>query len=457
MSLVLIGGFSLFFVVLAALFLRKKRRERIEALTRGSNEADEIHGLQDYVDGKRLPEHTDSEAVKAPKADDLMAAEKAAISAKAEEERAKRERERLEKQAAAAEAERQEAADAEAEAEREREAAEREAQLAAAKKAEEEAAAAREAAEANAKKLRSALQKTRDGFVGRLSKALGGKDIDPSVLDDIEAVLFTADIGARTAETLLESVRKKLKANEFSSADKIIAHLKSEVKAILQKTSERPLEIKGDRPQVFMIVGVNGSGKTTSIGKLAHQLQDEGHKVLLGAGDTFRAAASEQLEIWANRNGCPIVRRDEGADPAAVLFDAVKKAKEDSLDVVLCDTAGRLHTKVNLMEELTKVYRVLGKARDGAPDEVLLVLDGTVGQNAIAQAKQFHEAVPLTGIVLTKLDGTAKGGVVIGIAAELGVPVRYIGVGEGIEDLRVFNPDDFIDAVFGDQESLMAA
>jgi fused signal recognition particle receptor len=210
------------------------------------------------------------------------------------------------------------------------------------------------------------------------------------------------------------------------------------------------LVVGPQRPFVVMVVGVNGSGKTTSVGKLAAQVKGAGHSVLLGAGDTFRAAAGEQLEIWAERVGAPVVRGKEGADPASVCFETVKRGAEEKIDVVLCDTAGRLHTKAPLMEELKKVKRVMAKACEGAPHEVLLVLDATNGQNAIAQARQFHEALGVTGIVLTKLDGTAKGGVVIGISDELGLPVRYVGVGEKVADLRPFSPHEFVEALFAE-------
>jgi fused signal recognition particle receptor len=218
----------------------------------------------------------------------------------------------------------------------------------------------------------------------------------------------------------------------------------------LKTVDTKPLQVDGPGPRVVLILGVNGAGKTTTIGKLAAQLKAQGKSVLLGAGDTFRAAAADQLEVWADRAGVPIVTGPDGGDPSSVLFDAVKKASADGIDVVLCDTAGRLHTKTNLMEELKKVHRSLAKACPGAPHETILVLDGTVGQNAIAQAKQFGEASPLTGIILTKLDGTAKGGVVLGIVDELKVPIRYIGVGEKIDDLRHFVPDDFVAALFSD-------
>ena len=299
------------------------------------------------------------------------------------------------------------------------------------------------------KSLFQALSQTRSGFIGKITNVFSGKgSISEDTFEGLEAALFSADIGAQTADRLFDAVRTKMKNAELGAADKVATGLKEEIVEILSGVENKPLALDTSTPAVVMVVGVNGAGKTTSIGKLTHQLQAEGKKVVLGAGDTFRAAAVEQLEIWGERNSVPVIKGKEGADPSSVLFDAVSTAKESQADIVLCDTAGRLHTKTNLMEELKKVHRVLGKAQEGAPHEVLLVLDATTGQNAIQQAKQFGNAVPLTGIVLTKLDGTAKGGVVIGIAEELKVPVRYIGVGESIEDLRPFDAAAFVDALF---------
>jgi fused signal recognition particle receptor len=280
----------------------------------------------------------------------------------------------------------------------------------------------------------------------------GGKVVDDSVLADLEEVLFTADIGVKTATRLLESAREKVRRKELSDPERLKAALREEIARILDLAgtggAAAPLAVGEARPWVVMVVGVNGSGKTTTVGKLAAKLQGGGHKVLLGAGDTFRAAAGEQLEVWAERVSAPIVRGKEGADPAAVCFEAVQRGAQEGVDVVLCDTAGRLHTKTPLMEELKKVQRVIGKAAPGAPHEVLLVLDATNGQNAIAQARQFHEALGVTGIALTKLDGTAKGGVVIGICDELRIPVRYVGVGERVADLKPFAPREFVEALF---------
>jgi fused signal recognition particle receptor len=355
-----------------------------------------------------------------------------------EEEREERERRRQER---------------EEEARRAREEEERQAREAAeeARRAEEERRA-RAQAEAG-KTLAAGLAKTRGGFMARLNAVFTGpKTVDDGVLAQLEEVLFTADIGVKTATDLLESARERVKRRELSDPEKLRAALRQEIERIVTldgaSGAGAGLHIGPQRPFVVMVVGVNGSGKTTTIGKLAAQVKLAGHSVLLGAGDTFRAAAGEQLEIWAERVQAPIVRGKEGGDPASVCFEAVRKAADEQVDVVLCDTAGRLHTKLPLMEELKKVKRVIGKAVEGAPHEVLLVLDATNGQNAIAQARQFHEALGVTGIALTKLDGTAKGGVVIGICDELGIPVRYVGVGEKVADLKAFHPHEFVDALF---------
>jgi fused signal recognition particle receptor len=415
--LVTLALFFLAFIFTGARFLQKKRKERLDALTT-ELEKPAVEGAPG------LPALPAGDTAPVPRADDLLKAEREAVRARAAADEARRATARLD-----------DSADAEARA------------AAAAKAAAAEARTTD--AEARAKELRLALSKTRDGLVGRLSRAIGGKELDASVLDDVESVLFTADIGARTAERLLELVKTKLSAKELHDATKVEQALREEAVRIFAGVQVKPLAVEGTRPRVVMVLGVNGAGKTTTIGKLAAQLKGEGHKVLLGAGDTFRAAAADQLEVWAERAGCPIVTGPDGSDPSSVLFDTVKKGVAEGFDVILCDTAGRLHTKVNLMEELRKVTRSLGKACEGAPHEVILVLDGTVGQNAIQQAKQFGEAAPLTGIVITKLDGTAKGGVVLGIVDELKVPVRYIGVGEKITDLRPFDPKEFVDALFG--------
>jgi fused signal recognition particle receptor len=442
-ALAFLIGFGLFFVGIGFLALRKKRKERLEILTKASLEADNLHGLQDFVDGKKVPAAKEpDESTPQISAEDYAKAQKAEKHALSEMERAKRDRERVEAEGGDA-GSAPESANASA--------------VVQAREAEEAAREALETAKQDMARFKKAMAKTRDGFLGRIGKALGGKQIDSDTLDELEQILFTADIGAQTADRLLEAVKTKLKSNELDNSDRIGEVIKKEIQDIFEGIENKPLATDGDSPRVFLIVGVNGAGKTTSIGKLTHQIVGSGHSVLLGAGDTFRAAATEQLEVWADRNGCPIVKGQEGADPASVLFESVSQAKKDGVDVVLCDTAGRLHTKINLMEELVKCHKVVGKAAEGAPHEVLLVLDATVGQNAIAQAKQFGELMPLTGIILTKLDGTAKGGVVIGIADQLGIPVRYIGVGEKLTDLRRFDSTEFIDALFSGDGSLRTA
>jgi len=363
---------------------------------------------------------------------------------KKEEYRRKKEAERLEREHRA-----QERAEAEARARAEAERAAAEAEEA--RRREEEEERRRAQAEAG-KTLAAGLEKTRVGFMARLNALFsGGKLVDDAVLADLEEVLFTADIGVKTATRLLESARERVRRKE-ADADRLKEALREEIARILAldgTAGATPAAAATARPWVIMVVGVNGSGKTTTVGKLAARLKASGQTVLLGAGDTFRAAAGEQLEIWAERVSAPVVRGKEGADPASVCFEAVQRGGQEGLDVVLCDTAGRLHTKTPLMEELKKVKRVIAKAAPGAPHEVLLVLDATNGQNAIAQARQFHEALGVTGIALTKLDGTAKGGVVIGICDELRIPVRYVGVGESVADLKPFVPGEFVEALFG--------
>jgi fused signal recognition particle receptor len=312
----------------------------------------------------------------------------------------------------------------------------------------------RKMAQAEAGKTLSAgLEKTRGGFMARLNGLLGGvRTIDEAVLADLEELLFTADIGVGTATALIEAVRARVRAKVLADPAQLKLALREEIARILSldgaASALAPFGPGAERPWVVMVVGVNGSGKTTTVGKLAAKLQAAGHSVVLGAGDTFRAAAGEQLEIWGGRVGAPVVRGKDGADPASVCYEAVQQGLASRADVVICDTAGRLHTKAPLMEELKKVKRVLAKAVPGAPHEVLLVLDATSGQNAIAQARQFHAALQVTSLALTKLDGTAKGGVIIGICAELKLPVRWVGVGEAVPDLRAFSPEEFVEALF---------
>ncbi len=305
--------------------------------------------------------------------------------------------------------------------------------------------------------LRKGLRGTRGGFVARLAGLFGGrKEIDPALLEEIEEVLLTADIGVKTTERLLEALRERLGRNELKDPEAVWAALKEEALSILDRPGGE-LRLDGASPAVVLVVGVNGTGKTTTIGKLAHRLSSEGKKPLLAAGDTFRAAAVLQLEVWARRVGCEVHKGKDKADPASVAFGAVERAKAEGHDVVVVDTAGRLHTRTPLMDELKKVARAVEKARGERPNEVILVLDATTGQNALQQARLFHEAMDLSGIVLTKLDGTAKGGVILGIVEELGLPVRYIGIGERIEDLRPFDAPSFVEALFAPDEDAVEA
>ena len=299
-------------------------------------------------------------------------------------------------------------------------------------------------------KLKKGLSKTHQGFVEKIDHLfLGKKTIDEDLLDELEALLFEADLGVKTTNQLIEGVRQGLKRGDLKEPDKVKGFIKQEISRILQ-AGERPLSIdfSRTRPFVFMVVGVNGVGKTTTIGKIAHHYASKKKKILIGAADTFRAAAVEQLEIWAKRVGADFIKQSEGSDPSAVAFDSIKAAHSRDIDLVFIDTAGRLHTKVNLMEEMKKLKRIIGRECPGAPHEILLVLDATTGQNAISQAKLFHEAIGVTGIALTKLDGTAKGGIIVGITEELKIPIRYIGVGEGIDDLKEFNAHEFVQALF---------
>jgi fused signal recognition particle receptor len=296
-------------------------------------------------------------------------------------------------------------------------------------------------------KLKSGLMKTRKVLTTDIDDLLfGAKDLDKKLFDELEELLITADMGPQFAADMINDVQDRMKRKELANVAQIKQILHERMVAILQKI-DRPLNIPKEQPYVIMAVGVNGSGKTTTIGKLANLLNNDGYKVMLVAADTFRAAAIEQLEIWGERVSVPVIKQKMKADPAAVVFDALSKVKSGYSGVVIVDTAGRLHTRVNLMEELKKIKRVMGRELAGAPQETLLVLDATTGQNAVIQAKIFKEEIGATGIVLTKLDGTAKGGVVIRIANELALPVRFIGVGEGLDDLRVFNSNDFVSAL----------
>jgi len=298
-------------------------------------------------------------------------------------------------------------------------------------------------------KLRQGLSKTRNAFTGRMDRLfLGKKEITEDLLDELEEILFTSDIGVTTTQELIDSVQEKVARKELKDPGKLKTALRDQMLSYLKAAPIEQSRPSAGEPLVVMVVGVNGVGKTTTIGKAAHRFKSEGKNVLLVAADTFRAAAVEQLAIWAERVGAPVIKQGPGADPSAVAFDGLTAAMARKVDVVLVDTAGRLHTKVNLMEELHKIRRVMGRKLPGAPHEVWLVLDATTGQNAISQAQMFHEALGVTGIVLTKLDGTAKGGIVVGISRELGIPIRFIGIGEKIDDLREFDAADFVRAIF---------
>jgi fused signal recognition particle receptor len=299
--------------------------------------------------------------------------------------------------------------------------------------------------------LKERLTKTRQGLLRRIDRLLSGRrSIDSELFDELEEVLISGDLGVQTTTRIMQELTQALKEQRLREPQDIRIQLQSSLLEILQSSSAE-LQIAADHPPVvILMVGVNGVGKTTTIAKLAYQLKHQGKKILLAAGDTFRAAAIEQLQEWADRVGVELIKHSAGADPAAVVYDAIHAAKARGVDVLIVDTAGRLHTKVNLMEECKKIRRVLAREHEGAPHEVLLVLDATIGQNALVQAKQFHEALGVTGLVMTKLDGTAKGGVIVSIVNELKLPVKLIGVGEKLPDLQPFDAADFTEALFGE-------
>ena len=299
-------------------------------------------------------------------------------------------------------------------------------------------------------RLKKGLNKTRENLTNKIEKIIiGYADIDDDLLDELEETLIMADVGVQTTDKLMTAVRKGNKKKEINTPEDLKPFLQKQIVEILT-AGEDTTRIAEQGPTVLLVIGVNGAGKTTTIGKLAAYYKGQGKSVLLAAADTFRAAAIDQLEVWGQRTGVPVIKHEEGSDPAAVAFDAVKAAVARKVDMLIIDTAGRLQTKSNLMQELEKINRVIGREIPGAPHETLLVLDATTGQNAISQAELFTKAAPITGVVLTKLDGTAKGGVVIGIKSQLSMPVKWIGVGEGVEDLRPFNAEDFAKALFGE-------
>ncbi len=305
--------------------------------------------------------------------------------------------------------------------------------------------------------LDAGLEKTKESFFGKLTRAIAGKNkVDDELLDQLEEILITSDVGTETTIEIIERIEKRVARDKYVSTSELHTILKEEIAALLTQSGNEDAEgfnIPSDKkPYVIMVVGVNGVGKTTTIGKLAYQFKQAGLKVMLGAADTFRAAAIEQLVIWGERVGVPVVKQQMGSDPASVAYDTVNSAKANGADVVIIDTAGRLHNKVGLMNELTKIKKVMQKVIPGAPDEVLLVLDGSTGQNAYEQAKQFIKATEVTSLAITKLDGTAKGGVVIGISHQLNVPVKYIGLGEKMTDLQPFNRREFVESLFEGQK-----
>lgn len=303
--------------------------------------------------------------------------------------------------------------------------------------------------------LDKGLEKTKENFFSKITRAVAGKSkVDDDVLDELEEVLVTSDVGVDTTLKVIDRIEERVARDKYVSTDELTSILREEIASLLMENNSGDLQdfsIPVDKkPYVIMVVGVNGVGKTTTIGKLAHQFKENGLSVYLGAADTFRAAAVEQLDIWGKRVGVPVVKQKMGADPASVAFDTLSSAKANNADVVIIDTAGRLHNKINLMNELTKIKNVMSKVIPDTPNEVLLVLDGSTGQNAFEQAKQFTAATEVTALAITKLDGTAKGGVVIGISDQFKIPVKYIGLGEGIDDLQVFRRKEFVDSLFGE-------
>ena len=326
--------------------------------------------------------------------------------------------------------------------------------------AEQQAVQEQQAAEeqqAQTEELSAGLQKTKEGFFSKLARAVAGRStVDADVLDDLEEVLITSDVGVETTVKIINRIEERIARDKYMNTSELNAILRDEIASLMEQSHSSQqdfgLEVKEGTPYVMMVVGVNGAGKTTTIGKLAAQLTKAGRKVYIGAADTFRAAAIDQLAVWAERAGATMIRQEMGSDPASVAFDTLKSAVANGADVVLIDTAGRLHNKVGLMNELTKIRNVMAKVIPDAPHEVMLVLYGSTGQNAFEQARQFTQATQVTSLTITKLDGTAKGGVVIGISDQFHIPVRYIGIGEGIDQLRIFDRHQFVDALFGEKK-----
>ena len=313
-------------------------------------------------------------------------------------------------------------------------------------------------AESDRQELEAGLEKTKTGFFSKLARAVAGRStVDADVLDDLEEVLITSDVGVDTTVKIIRRIEERVARDKYMNTSGLQSILRDEISQLMEEShrSERDfgIEVKPGMPYVMMVVGVNGAGKTTTIGKLAAQLTKAGRKVWIGAADTFRAAAIDQLAVWAERAGATMIRQEMGSDPASVAFDTLKSALANGADVVLIDTAGRLHNKVGLMNELSKIRNVMSKVIPDAPHEVMLVLDGSTGQNAFEQAKQFTQATQVTSLTITKLDGTAKGGVVIGISDQFHIPVRYIGVGEGVDQLKIFDRREFVKALFGDEKN----
>jgi len=426
---------------------RRKKAAEAEAEAQLKREAEEQATQQKLDEEAHRQREADAEAEKQRLAEEATQRQKEAEE-QAEQQRLIDEENARQKAAEEERAEQQRLAEAEAEREKERAEQQREAE-------EQRLKAARESAEQAPKKegffkrLKNRLSKTRSNLTdGMANLLLGKKQIDDELLEELETLLITADVGVDATSRIIDDLTGRVRRNELSDPAALSEILKQQLAGLLSNSNQEPLQSAPDRPQVILMVGINGAGKTTTIGKLAKKLQDDGQKVMLAAGDTFRAAAVEQLQAWGERNDIPVIAQHTGADSASVLFDALQAATARKVDVLIADTAGRLHTKSNLMDELSKIARVMKNIDPDAPHEVMLVIDAGTGQNALNQAEQFNKAVKLTGITLTKLDGTAKGGIIFAIADKLKLPIRFIGIGESIEDLRHFDADEFVNALF---------